>query len=94
VRRDGEHGSRLREMRARKAALQNPGAVGTELSLGVPPALRIHLAASGDDDTHPQQPVEVQLPVYVHLSPSRSTLAHVTPTIARHGVAVGHWYGC
>ena len=58
VRRDGEHGPRLREMmRARKAALQDLGAVGAKLSLGVPPALRIHLAASGDDDAHPQQPV-------------------------------------
>ena len=62
VRRDREDGPRLREIvRAREAALQDPGAVRTKLSLGVPPALRVHLAAPCDDNPHPQKPVEIDL---------------------------------
>jgi hypothetical protein len=60
--RDGEHGPRLREMVcSRKTALKDLGAVRAKLSLGVPPALRIHLAASGNGDPHPQQPIQVDL---------------------------------
>ena len=75
VRRDREHGPRLREMvRARKAALQDLGAVGAKLSLGVPPALRIHFAASSDDDAHPQQPIARSIFCSTSAQPRRSAL--------------------
>jgi hypothetical protein len=60
VRRDGEHRPRLREIVGpRKAAFEDLRAEMTELSLGVPPLLRIHLAASRDDDAQSQEPIQV-----------------------------------
>lgn len=78
-------------MRARKAALQNLGAVGAELSFGVPPALRIHLATPGDDDSHPQQPIKFDLHCHVftilflcaHFGPSRRAIDELAATLER-----------
>jgi hypothetical protein len=75
--RDGEHGPRLREMVcSRKTALKDLGAVRAKLSLGVPPALRIHLAASGNSDPHRQQPIESDL--LFHFSPAPSIRTRVS----------------
>jgi hypothetical protein len=58
--RDSKYGARLREiMRSRKSSSQSRGAQSTELSSGVPPFGKIHLAESTNYQPKLQEPVEV-----------------------------------